>query len=451
MITTEHRADAGGDSAWPADARGGLVAPEPDALEEAPALTEPASPLAPTQSTQPSAVDTPPVGAPLPAPPAPAMPVDRAARHLGRLASDGVAFLVYWLVVLMLVSQAVTSVLRPPLGSLATGLLSGLVCLIWAAFCLGMGVLRGTDEYGEDRPPPPWLPVITTLGCLISLGIMRTGVEQLGQPWPAELVVAGLLVASITVWLGTIAGAVSAVGMAVLILAAPLLDPPADALLHTPLAGIVTGVALVALGFAGALALSWLRRSALQLQRSLDARDDLLVREQAVRSATEVAAEVERSLHDTALNTLETIAAHGDRLPPDAVVARCRSDVAQLSQWRSEAGLVDLTEVLDRLTGHAERLGLRLDVQIVVPGPGEPRPVPVPPPVLHAFCGAATEALTNVAKHAGVTDATILVVHDVSPCSCWSPTRGSARARPVAASACAARSPSGWPPSAEPP
>ena len=393
MSTTEHRAGPGGDPG----ARAG--APGADGF-----------PVAHVDLTDPAAS----IDSILPVPPPPDPAVDHAARHLSRLASDGVAYLVYWLVILLLVSQAVTSVLRPPQGSMAMGLLSGLVCLIWAAFCLAMGVLRGSDQHGEDRPPPAWLPVITSLGCLISLAIMRSGIDQLGTPWPAELVVAGLLVAAITVWLGVVAGAVSAVTMAALILSVPLLGPSVAAPLRTPLSGIVTGIAIVALGFAGAVALGWLRRSALQLQESLDARDDLLVREQAVRSATDLAAEVERSLHDTALNTLETIAAHGDHLPTEAVVARCRSDVAQLSRWRSEAALMDLGEVLDRLAGHAERLDLALDVQVVVPGPDEPAPVPVPPPVLQAFCGAATEALTNVAKHAGVAEATVLVVHDVS-------------------------------------
>ena len=339
---------------------------------------------------------------------------EAADRHLGHLASDGVAYLMYWLVTLLLVSQAFTSVMGPPRGSLAIGLLAGLICLIWAVFCLAMGVLRGTDPGGGDRPVPAWLPVIASLGCMVSLSIVRFGTDQPGEPWPSELVVAGLVVAAITVWLGTAAGAVAGIAMAALILAAPLLQPSHALLLHTPLSDLVTGTTMVVIGFSAALGLGWLRRSALQLQRSLEARDELLVREQAVRSAAEVAAEVERSLHDTALNTLETIAAHGEHLPAEAVVARCRSDVAQLSGWRSEAGMTDLAEVLDRLAAHAERLGLSLDVQVVASGADEPGAVPVPPPVLQAFCGAASEALTNVAKHAGVGEATVLVVHDVS-------------------------------------
>ena len=95
-------------------------------------------------------------------------------RTLASVASDGVAFLVYWLVILLLLGQAVTSVLRPPDGVVAVGLVAGLVCLVWATFCLTMGVLRGKGPDGADVPPPGWLVVITSAGCLISLVILRS-------------------------------------------------------------------------------------------------------------------------------------------------------------------------------------------------------------------------------------------------------------------------------------
>ena len=113
-----------------------------------------------------------------------------------------------------------------------------------------------------------------------------------------------------------------------------------------PLAGAVPAIAIVAAGFSVALALWALGRTAQALQRSLDQRDEALVREQAVRASAQVAAEVERSLHDTALNTLETIAAHGDHLDREVVAARCRADYDQLASWRSEATIADLPEVL---------------------------------------------------------------------------------------------------------
>ncbi len=132
-------------------------------------------------------------------------------------------------------------------------------------------------------------------------------------------------------------------------------------------------IALVAAGFSVALALGALGRAARGLQRNLDVRYEVLVREQAVREAAQVAAEVERSLHDTALNTLETISAHGDHLDPQVVAERCRSDHAQLSVWRQRADLSDLTDVIERLEAHAQRLELDLESALVIdPGSAVP-------------------------------------------------------------------------------
>ena len=177
-----------------------------------------------------------------------------------------------------------------------------------------MGVLRGKGPDGADVPPPGWLVVVTSAGCLISLVILRTA-AGLSGPWPAEIVAAGLLVASITVWRGPRVGrrlrgrpGRGAVHRS------RSVAPADDPLLRTSLAGAVPAIAILAAGFSVALALWALGRTAQALQRSLDQRDEALVREQAVRASAQVAAEVERSLHDTALNTLETIAAHGDHL-----------------------------------------------------------------------------------------------------------------------------------------
>jgi hypothetical protein len=348
-------------------------------------------------------------------------------RTLATVASDGVAFLVHWLIILLLLGQAVVSVLRPPDDQVAVGVITGLVCLLWATFCLGMGLLRGTRPDGSDQPPPAWLGVLTTAGCLISLEVVRT-IAGLSGPWPGELLVGGLFVAAVTVWRGPVAGGVTAVVMAVLALVLPGVTRGGSAPLRTSLAGVVPSVAILAAGFSVALALVALGRAARSLQRNLDVRDEVLVQEQAVRAATEVAAELERSLHDTALNTLETIAAHGDHLDPQVVAQRCRADHQRLSAWRHEADLVDLPDVLARLESHAARLGLSVESALVVdPGHrdgqgrgsaegqvrGSAGGLPgVPAPVLSALAGAGAEALTNVAKHAGVSRATLLVRHD---------------------------------------
>jgi hypothetical protein len=352
----------------------------------------------------------------------PAPPAVAVDRSVAIMATDGVAYLLYWLVILVLLSQSVALVLQPPQGQTAVGAVAGFACLVWAGLCLGIGLLRGTTPQGTDLPPAGWLPVLAAGGCLITLVLIRSAAGMVG-PWGVELVVAGLLVAGVTIWAGPAVGAVLGILLGLLALVAPLVSEGEQAPLGTPLSRAVAGVVLIGLGFAVALALEWTRRSSQRLQGLLDARQDALIRERAQRAAAGMAAELERSLHDTALNTLETIAAHGEHLDPAAVVARCRSDVQRLSEWRSESGFVGIAEVLDRLVAHADRLGLVLDIEVLGGGsatapagwPDEPADAPpsptavVPPPVLQAFAGAATEALTNVQKHAGVDRASIIV------------------------------------------
>lgn len=339
------------------------------------------------------------------APPAPDRTVTTVASH-------GVAYLVHWLVIGLLLSQAVISILRPPQGVLAVGVVTGLICLIWATFCLGMGILRGHDPDGADLPPPPWLGVITTAGCLISLEVVRATSGLVGS-WPAELMVAGLFVATVTVWLGPVGGGISGVVVAILALLTALGVDAQDPLLRTSLAQAVPAISLLAVSFSAALALGALVRAAGRLQGNLDARDAVLVQEQAVLAAAQVAAEVERSLHDTALNTLETINAHGDHLPRADVAARCRSDYEQLSAWRQEADLSDVAGVVAQLEAHAHRLGVDLEVALVIDSEGPAGELsPIPGPVLAALAGAGSEALTNVAKHSGVRTATLLVRTD---------------------------------------
>jgi signal transduction histidine kinase len=346
----------------------------------------------------------------------PTAPAPSPGRTLSSVASDGVSFLVYWLVILLLLGAAVTSVLRPPDGNVAVGLVTGLICLVWATFCLTLGVLRVKGPDGADVPPPGWLVVVTSAGCLVSLGILRSS-AGLSGPWPAEILAAGLLVASLTVWRGPVVGGVSAVLIAAAMLVAPLRGSEGEQLLRTPLGGVVPAVTIVAAGFSVALALWALGRTALGLERSLDARDEALVREEEVRASAQVAAEVERSLHDTALNTLETIAAHGDHLDRRAVVARCSADHQRLAQWRSETLVADLPEVLRGLDERARLLGLTVETALVgesggPSGEGAVASLALPTPVLGALAGAGAEALTNVHKHAGVNHATILARHD---------------------------------------
>lgn len=338
-------------------------------------------------------------------------------RTVSSVASDGVAYFVYWLVILMLLGQAIASLVRPAGGPGPTDVATSVICLLWATFCLGLGMRRAKRPDGVDLPPPAGLGVVTTAGCLLSLEMVRVATGTVGEgPGQSELLLGGLFVGSVTVWRGALAGGVSAGVLAFLALVLPLRWGGHGPLLTSWPADVVPSISMLAAGFSLALALVALGRAARGLQRTLDARDAALVREHAVKQAATMAAEVERSLHDTALNTLETIAAHGDHLDPAVVARRCRWDHEQLSRWRQEADVTDLGGVTQALEEHARRLGLGLDAALIVdPSPSDgpaPDPPDIPVPVLSAVAGAAREALTNVAKHARVTTATLLVRRD---------------------------------------
>lgn len=355
-------------------------------------------------------------------------------RSLALVATEGVAYLVYWLVILILITQAVFAFLRPPVADRQLGSFMAMVYLGWAVFCLAVGVRRGRDPQGAERPPAVWLPVVTSIGCLVSQIALRLAAGLPG-PWPSEILVAGLVTVAVTVWAGPVLGAAATVLLSVVVVLVPLTltlvrDPD---LLSTPLAAAIPGVALLGAGFAFSMAIGGMRRSAMQLQETLDERDEVLVRERTVQLSAHLAAEVERSLHDTALNTLETISAHGDHLDQAVVAARCKADVETLSRWSTASRMVDLTQLAERLVDHAQHLGLALDVEVLAPrhrppeplGPGrsprvlwsrggndEASGVRIPGPVLTALDGAAREALTNVAKHSGVRTATVSLRHE---------------------------------------
>ena len=358
-------------------------------------------------------------------------PVRDARRTLALVATEGVAYLVYWLVILILVGLAVTSMITPPDGNDQVGIVAALILVGWAVFCLAIGVRRGRTPSGRDRPPSIWLPLITCIGCGSSLAILR-GYSNITGPWVGELLVALLTIGAMTVWAGPAAGAASTIALAVFVVLLPAVASHEPGQLSTPLASAVPGISLLAAGFAVSLAVQALRRSALQYEATLDVRDEILVRERTVERSAQLAAEVERSLHDTALNTLETIAAHGDHLDPRVVADRCRADGEVLAGWSGSARTSDLTELAARLTEHARVLGLALDVEVgrpqhrpkqarsrlPIPGPGpEPDPgaeagIKIPGSVLNALDGAAREALTNVAKHSGVRTANLTLRHE---------------------------------------
>lgn len=121
------------------------------------------------------------------------------------------------------------------------------------------------------------------------------------------------------------------------------------------------------------------RRRAAQRQREHDT--------QHLSGAREAA----RVLHDHVLHALNAMARPGT-VPADMVVQECRDAVAAVDQATSAQGMVRVTDLLA-----ADPLVQALDVTI------SGRVDPLPGSVAAAMAGAAHEALSNVARHAGTT------------------------------------------------
>jgi hypothetical protein len=110
-----------------------------------------------------------------------------------------------------------------------------------------------------------------------------------------------------------------------------------------------------------------------------------------------------RVLHDHALQTLETIAS-GRLTDLDLVRSHARAEAARLGRELTKPG-VGARSFPDRLAAVlAEHAGLLIEFEC-------PELPDIPEPVIAAFCGATSEALTNARKHAYVDRARVTVNH----------------------------------------
>ena len=137
-------------------------------------------------------------------------------------------------------------------------------------------------------------------------------------------------------------------------------------------------------------------------------------RAQAVARADELAAERERArhsrmLHDRVLQTMETLA-RGEWVPDREL----RSHIAVEAAWLRalvegapmEAGPGDLLSALQAVARRKTRIGLNVELNTVGLRDAAP-PGGLEAEVVEAVADAVHEALTNVAKHAGVDSAVV--------------------------------------------
>ncbi|WP_433260017.1 sensor histidine kinase [Actinosynnema sp. CS-041913] len=180
-----------------------------------------------------------------------------------------------------------------------------------------------------------------------------------------------------------------------------------------PVAGVLLGVQLWAVGFDGAVVLRVVLECVLArlafrvVQRSTARVDGLRVRRAEVERAEALAAERRRRereymalLHDTASATFLVVATQGREVDAAAVAEFARRDLEVLT---GTAGMPrdSLVDVGASLRTVVERVPLAVDARIA--------PAPVPASVALALVRAVREALVNVLRHAGTGRAELAV------------------------------------------
>jgi signal transduction histidine kinase len=155
-----------------------------------------------------------------------------------------------------------------------------------------------------------------------------------------------------------------------------------------------------------------LYRRAAAADAALDEADRTAREQYVILSRNIERREHERLLHDTVLNTLTALAraAPGDGDDVAGAVYRCRQDVilieAALRDPDPDGSTVGHGDLVHGVRGVAAEMRARgLDVHVEVTG-GVPA---IPAPVVTALANATREALSNVAAHAGTTDAWVEV------------------------------------------
>jgi signal transduction histidine kinase len=272
--------------------------------------------------------------------------------------------------------------LAPP-GSLRWVLPAVLVNCGWAAVFVRVTLTRGLTR---------WL-VLTDVGLTALLGVAQvrlTAHDALppGAGWIEVLATISIVVANLAFRVpgGVAAGLVVVAGYLIGAQRAGLAD-------H----GLTeAAVLLIQVGLAAAL-IVLIRRGAAKADRALAQYER--ARQDAELASTRRAHEREhnRRLHDTVLATLTIVGTGAISRSSDTLARRARSDLSVIEGLRRTAEatgpLRRLDQLLDEVVGQAPSV-LRVDLSTV--------DCLVAAAVAEAFASAAAQALSNVARHAGV-------------------------------------------------
>ena len=281
----------------------------------------------------------------------------------------------------------------PPEGQVAVAAAAALACL--AGLVLTPALARRRQATGRSRVlGSPGAVVVVGAVCAVVVEAVRSA-AGLSGPWPQQALLALAVVAGAALWWGA-RGAISSSLVFVGLLVVPqVLGTTNRSLTVTAVTSVVAGVQLILVGLGLAVLTAVAARSARASDSATEARALALLELESARAAASAAAETQRSLHDTALNTLEAVARSRSEESQPAVVARCRRDIAVLTSAVTRGSPPDLPSALRSVAAEAAALGLEVDTALSPDVPWDT----VPGEVGEAFVGAAREALGNVAKH----------------------------------------------------
>jgi signal transduction histidine kinase len=263
------------------------------------------------------------------------------------------------------------------------------VHLVWTALFVRV--------WWRNVPLPHWLVagdvVITVALCFAQRHLVAGEALVTGSSWVAGAVTMTIVIAGIT-WKPKVVVPVGLVVAGAFAAGVRIASPSQD------VAGTL-GIHLVQL-LAIVMLMTLLRRSAAAtdafLERSV--RADISRMVERLRREDEL--KQVGSIHETALHTLTMVGLGTYDEPSPTLKAQVRTDLAALEKLRdtprADSVPIALDTLLDEVAGRATGLEVRRDLT----------PETVPGNVAERFARAVTEALANIALHAGVREAELI-------------------------------------------